>query len=60
MVLDQSMNAGSVMETLKPYHMQNNLFELFALTGSGMQKRLVQKLLLASKSHQCGTFTTLS
>ena len=60
MVLDHSMNAGSVMETLKPYHMQKNLFELFALTGSGMQKRLVQKLLLAPKSHQWGTCTTFN
>ena len=40
MVLCHSMNAGSVvgtlqvLGTLKPYHMQKNLFELFALTGS--------------------------
>ena len=27
-------NAGSVVGTLKPYHMKKNLFELFTLIGS--------------------------
>ena len=40
------MNAGSlvgyheVVGTLKPYLMQKNLFECFALTGGGTQKTL--------------------
>ena len=44
MVLCHSMNTGSVVgihtavATLKPYLMQNNLFEPFALTGSGVVK----------------------
>ena len=44
MVICHSMNAGSavgihwVVGTLKLYHMQKNLFKLFALIGNGMQK----------------------
>ena len=32
--------SGEVVGNLKPYLMQNNLFELFALTGSGGAKTL--------------------
>ena len=35
-----SMNAGSMIGTLKPYHMLNNLFELIAHKGSGDEKTL--------------------
>ena len=44
MALCHSKNAGSVVgyhemvETLKPYHMQKNLFELFALTDGGDER----------------------
>ena len=46
MVFCHYMNAGSVVGyhevvgTLKPYLMQKNLFECFALTGAGTQKTL--------------------
>ena len=33
-----------VAGTLRPYLMQKNLFELFALTGNGAQKLLVRAL----------------
>ena len=39
-VLCHSMNAGSVVGPLKTYLIQNNLFELFALTGSGDTKTM--------------------
>ena len=39
------------VETLKPYHIQKNLFELFALTGGGKAK--TSGGAFALKSHHC-------
>ena len=57
MTLNQSVNAGSaVLRSLKFYHLQKNLFELFALTGKRDSKRWAWELV--PKSHHCETFTT--
>ena len=40
MVLCHSMNARSVVRTLKPFLVQKNLFELFAFKGGGDAKTL--------------------
>ena len=58
MVLCQSLNAGSVVVTLKPYHMQKNL-------NLGLQKTLgvsecAQTWTLMPRSHHCGSFRTFN
>ena len=65
MVLCQSMNGGSVVGTLKPYYIQKNLFELFALTGGGVAQNFrcewsAQTWALMPRSHRCGSFRTFN